>query len=114
MTRINATVQRWQSFTQSALGARLAPLYATLLGAALGALIADRLVRSMWHHAIFTGTNQWRTVALLLVVIWIAIGAVTALAILGPLEVEKTEGTLGTEEGASPQHFDQVPHGGAT
>lgn len=60
------------------------PLYTVLLGAALGALIADRLVRSMWEHALFTGPNQWRTVALILTLLWIAIGAVTALAMLGP------------------------------
>ena len=77
-------VRRWQAFTGTPLGQRLVPLYAVLLGAALGALIADRLVRSMWEHALFTGPSQWRTVALVLTLLWIAIGAVTALAALGP------------------------------
>lgn len=81
-------IQRWQMFARSRLSARLLPLYATLVGAALGALVADRVVRSMWHHAIFTGANQWRTVALLLVVFWLAIGAVAALAVLGPPDAE--------------------------
>jgi hypothetical protein len=69
---------------------RLLPLYAVLAGGALGALVADALVRSMWRHAIFTGTHQWRTTALVLTVLWIAIGAVTALALLGPPDEDET------------------------
>ena len=82
--RVLDGVRRWRAFTRTALGARLLPLYATLLGAGTGALVADRLVRSMWRHAVFTGPHQWRTVALLLTLFWIAIGAVAALALLGP------------------------------
>jgi hypothetical protein len=114
MLRIIATIRRWQSFTASRLGARLTPLYATLLGGALGALIADRLVRSMWSHAIFTGTNQWRTVALLLVVIWIAIGAVAALAILGPPAVDQTEDAPAAGEDTTPEPFGSIPHSSTT
>jgi hypothetical protein len=79
-------VRHWQAFTETRLGQRLLPLYAALLGAGLGALVADRLVRSMWRHAVFTGPNQWRTVAIILTLLWIAIGAVVALAVLGPSE----------------------------
>src|SRR3712207_8505787 len=57
----------------------------------LGVLVADRLVRSMWRHAIFTGPDQWRTVALILAVLWIVIGAVAALAVLGPPNAEDRE-----------------------
>ncbi|MGD9890737.1 MAG: hypothetical protein AB7R89_30520 [Dehalococcoidia bacterium] len=106
--------KRWQSFTQSPLGARLAPLYATLLGAALGALVADQLVRSMWHHAIFTGANQWRTVALLLTILWIAIGAVAALAILGPPRDDHIEGAPNPIEEAVSGRPDRAPHGSTT
>lgn len=66
------------------LGARLLALYAALAGAAAGALLADRLVRSMWGHAIFTGVHQWRTSAVALTLLWIAIGAVAAVVMLGP------------------------------
>jgi hypothetical protein len=82
--RALAVARRWRAFTRTPLGARLLPVYAVLLGAAAGALVADRLVRSMWRHAIFNGPDQWRTVALGLVLFWIAIGAVAALALLGP------------------------------
>ena len=82
--RVAGIVDRWRAFAASPLGARLVPLYVALAGAAAGALVADRLVRSMWRHAIFTGPHQWRTVALLLVLVWIAIGAVAAVAVLGP------------------------------
>jgi hypothetical protein len=82
--RVHAAVRRWQAFSETELGARLVPVYAALLGAALGALVADRLVRSMWRHAIFTGPEQWRTVAVILVLFWLVIGAVAALAALGP------------------------------
>jgi hypothetical protein len=82
--RLLGPVRRWRAFTQTPLGARLLPVYASLLGAGVGVLVADRLVRSMWRHAIFTGPHQWRTVALLLTLFWIAIGAVAALALLGP------------------------------
>jgi hypothetical protein len=82
--RALATVRRWRAFTQAPLGARLLPLYAVLLGAGIGVLVADRLVRSMWRHAIFNSADQWRTVALGLTLFWIAIGAVAALALLGP------------------------------
>lgn len=71
------------AFVVSDLGARLLPVYAVLLGGAIGALVADRLVRSMWAHAIFTGPYQWRQVALILVVVWVVIGAVAAIAALG-------------------------------
>jgi hypothetical protein len=104
-------IQRWQTFAKSRLGARLLPLYATLLGAALGALVADRLVRSMWHHAIFTGANQWRTVALLLVVFWLAIGAVAALAVLGPADVEPSADTAAGSDDSSTDRHAQVTHG---
>lgn len=82
--RVRAAIRRWQAFTESPLGSRLLPVYATLLGAGAGVLVADRLVRSMWEHAIFSDPNQWRVVALLLTLFWIAIGAVAALALLGP------------------------------
>jgi uncharacterized membrane protein YsdA (DUF1294 family) len=114
MTRITAVIQRWQSFSESALGTRLAPLYATLLGGALGALVADRLVRSMWQHAIFTGANQWRTVALLLVVIWIAIGAVAALAMLGPAVDTPSDVTSGSPKDVTAERDGRTPHGSAT
>jgi hypothetical protein len=81
--RLVSTLQRWRAFAGSELGIRLVPLYVTLVGAAAGALLADRLVRSMWRHAIFTGYYQWRTVAVVLTVLWITIGAVAALAALG-------------------------------
>jgi hypothetical protein len=77
-------IERWRAFTRTRLGGTLLPWYASLLGAGVGVLVADRLVRSMWRHAIFTGPDQWRTVALLLTLFWIAIGAVVALALLGP------------------------------
>ncbi len=82
--RARTAVRRWQAFTESPLGVRLLPIYAVLLGAGAGALISDRLVRSMWRHAIFTDPYQWRVVALLLTLLWIAIGGVAALALLGP------------------------------
>jgi hypothetical protein len=103
-------IQRWQAFTRSQLGARLLPLYAALLGAALGALVADRFVRSMWHHAIFTGTNQWRTVALILVVFWIAIGAVAALAVLGPPDEQQSRITSDGTDGATAEPAAPAPH----
>lgn len=81
---LTGVIRRWQAFTQTPLGVRLLPVYVSLLGAGVGVLVADRLVRSMWRHAIFTGPHQWRTVALLLTLFWIAIGAVAALALLGP------------------------------
>jgi hypothetical protein len=77
-------LDRWREFAGSALGARLLPLYAVLAGGAIGALVADSFVRSMWRHAIFTGPYQWRTTALVLTVLWIAVGVVAALALLGP------------------------------
>ena len=86
--RLVGILRRWQAFANSELGERLVPLYVTLLGAAAGALLADRLVRSMWRHAIFTGYYQWRTVAVVVTVLWIAIGAVAALAALGSAEGE--------------------------
>ena len=82
--RVRGILARWREFEGSALGARLVPLYAVLAGGAVGALVADLFVRSMWRHAIFTGPYQWRTAALALTLLWIAIGVVTALALLGP------------------------------
>ena len=82
--RVRGIVERWREFASSALGARLVPVYAVLTGGALGALVADQFVRSMWRHAIFTGPYQWRTTALVLTALWIAIGVVAALALLGP------------------------------
>ncbi|MGH2583660.1 MAG: hypothetical protein ACRDJE_01965, partial [Dehalococcoidia bacterium] len=79
-----AAVDRWQRFSRSPLGVRLIPLYVALAGAAVGVLVADQLIRSMWEHSIFTGRNQWRTVAFMLTLFWIAIGAVAATALLGP------------------------------
>lgn len=73
----------WRT-VQARVSDRLLAVYAALVGAAAGALVADRFVRSMWSHAIFTGEHQWRTVALVLTVIWLAIGAFAALAVLGP------------------------------
>jgi hypothetical protein len=81
--RLTRIIQNWLDFAASPLGARLAPLYAGLLGAAVGALVANQIVRSMWRHAIFTGYYQWRTAALVLVVLWVLIGAVAAVAALG-------------------------------
>jgi len=86
-TRLSDGVMaRWRDFSESPLGARLLPIYASLAGAGVGVLVADRLVRSMWEHALFTGPQQWRTVALLLTLFWIAIGAVAGLAVLGPAD----------------------------
>ena len=100
--RALAVVRRWQAFSRTELGMRLAPLYAALLGSATGALIADRLVRSMWRHAIFTGPHQWRTVALILTILWILIGAVTAVALLGPPpEMEADGGEPAVADGAA-------------
>jgi uncharacterized membrane protein YsdA (DUF1294 family) len=103
--RALATVQRWRAFTRTSLGARLLPLYAILLGGGAGVLVADRLVRSMWRHAIFNGADQWRTVAIGLTLFWIAIGAVAALALLGPpAGEEQTDAPVGprsTEEPAA-------------
>jgi len=82
--RLSRIIQEWRAFTDSPLAGRLLPFYIALLGAAGGALVADLLVRSMWRHALFTGPYQWRTAALLLTVLWIAIGAVAATAALGP------------------------------
>jgi len=81
--RITPLLDRWRRFAGSALGQRLMPLYVVLAGGALGALVADRLVRSMWRHALFTGPEQWRTVAIILTALWVLIGAVAALAMLG-------------------------------
>jgi hypothetical protein len=75
--------RRWQAFAATPLGARLIPLYALLAGAAVGALLGDRTVRSMWEHTIFTGPQQWRTVGILLVLLWLVVGAVAALGLLG-------------------------------
>jgi hypothetical protein len=83
--RLLSALDAGRTFARTKAGARLAPVYAALLGAAGGALVADRLVRSMWQHALFTGPHQWRTVALALTVIWLVIGAVTALALFGVL-----------------------------
>jgi hypothetical protein len=96
-------IERWQAFTETRLGISLLPWYASLLGAGVGVLVADRLVRSMWRHAIFTGPDQWRTVALLLTLFWIAIGAVAALALLGP------PAAAADEEPASQPILDQQP-----
>src|SRR3712207_8494465 len=70
----------------------------------LGVLVADRLVRSMWRHAIFTGPHQWRTVALILTVLWIMIGAVAAVALLGPPEEQEVDGTNGQRAGEVGAH----------
>lgn len=83
MNRLRVALRCWRAFVASDIGARLLPIYVALLGGALGALIADRLVRSMWVHAIFTGPYQWRQVALILTVLWVVIGAVAAIAALG-------------------------------
>jgi hypothetical protein len=82
--RLTQIIQNWRTFAASPLGARLLPLYAALAGAAVGALVANQIVRSMWSHAIFTGYYQWRTAALVLTVLWVLIGAVAAVAALGP------------------------------
>lgn len=100
--RLRAVVRRWQIFSETAIGARLVPIYAALLGAALGALVADRLIRSMWRHAIFTGPDQWRTVALILAVLWVVIGAVAALAVLGPPDAD--------DAASVPPDEDRAPH----
>jgi hypothetical protein len=113
--RLLRAIRRWRAFTETPLGARLLPVYASLLGAGVGVLVADRLVRSMWRHAIFTGPQQWRTVALLLTLFWIAIGAVAALALLGPPDDAATscttEGTEGAEgvRGATHRSFGAEP-----
>jgi hypothetical protein len=102
-TRLLGSIRRWQAFTRTPLGARLLPLYAALLGSALGVLVADRLVRSMWRHAIFTSADQWRTVALILTLLWIAIGAVAAVALLGPPD------STTADEGDTPSLPDSQP-----
>ena len=108
--RVLAILRRWQKFSQSELGGRLVPLYAALLGAALGSLVADRLVRSMWRHAIFTGPHQWRTVALLLTVLWIAIGAVAAVALLGPPDEDPSPEGEGEQPSLRSQGSGEQPH----
>ena len=102
--RVLGVVRRWRAFAETRLGARLLPLYAALLGSAVGALIADRLVRSMWRHAIFTGPHQWRTVALILTLLWLMIGAVAAVALLGPPEEQEADGTDGQRAGEVGAH----------
>ena len=104
VSRLLGLLRRWQSFAATELGARLTPLYAMLLGGALGALLADRIVRSMWRHAIFTGEHQWRTVAVVLAVLWITIGAVAALAVLGtPEDAATVTARIGESgDGAAP------------
>ena len=81
--RLTRIIQNWLDFAASPLGTRLMPLYVGLLGAGVGALVANQIVRSMWRHAIFTGYYQWRTAALVLVVLWVLIGDVAAVAALG-------------------------------
>ena len=107
--RVLATAKRWQEFSASGLGGRLVPLYAALLGAALGSLVADRFVRSMWRHAIFTGPHQWRTVALLLTVFWIAIGAVAVVALLGPPDEDPSAEGEGEQPSRGSQGMGEQP-----
>jgi hypothetical protein len=101
LQQLTAALDSWRDFARTEAGARLAPLHATLTGAAGGALVADRLVRSMWRHALFTGPQQWRTVALILTVLWLAIGAVTALALLGAV-IDDPESQSAEPEAARP------------
>lgn len=105
-------LDRWRRFTHSRSGARLMPVSVAASGAAAGALFADRVVRSMWRHAIFTGPDQWRTAALVLAALWIMIGAITAIALLGPPGDAAAVGAAGVEDlpardrrGAPPESF---------
>lgn len=81
--RMEGIRARWRT-AAARLGGHLLAVYVALTGAAAGALLADQLVRSMWRHAIFTGVHQWRTSAFTLTLLWIVIGAVAAVVMLGP------------------------------
>lgn len=97
--RLERLFERWRRAARLMSEARTLPLAVVCGGAAAGALFADRLVRSMWRHAIFTGPDQWRTAALALIALWTLIGAVTAVALLGPPADEAPAGVGEAEDG---------------
>jgi hypothetical protein len=63
---------------------RLPPWPAALTGAGAGALAGLAMVKTMVDHQVFTQPHQDVTAGALLLLIWIAIGAVSGLAVLAP------------------------------
>ena len=58
---------------------------AALVGGGVGALVGLVIVRSMWHHQVFTQAHQNIIAGAMLTLIWAVIGAVSGLTVLSPV-----------------------------
>jgi hypothetical protein len=62
----------------------LGPLLGALIGGGAGLLVGGAIVWTMRGHQVLTQPHQLLTAGTALVLIWIAIGAVSGLAVLSP------------------------------
>lgn len=59
---------------------------AAVIGGAAGALVGLLIAVSMTHHAVFTQRYQGLIAGAALVLIWLAIGVISGLTVLSPLD----------------------------